>query len=211
LLFLLSYWFYIDGVDTIVRMAVDYGLSLGFEPAHLITALLIVQFVGFPAALAFGRIGERWGARKAIFLAIGCYGLITLWGTLISKQWEFYVLAVAIGLVQGGIQALSRSFYARLIPQQQAAEFFGFYNMLGKFAAIIGPTLMGAVGLMVKRVLLPPSPSLEQIAHYGRVASRWSIGSIALLFVIGAILLCFVKEHSRPIAPAQREPSVGKR
>jgi UMF1 family MFS transporter len=193
-LFLLAYWFYIDGVDTIIRMAVDYGLSLGFESNDLIIALLIVQFVGFPAALAFGKLGERWGVRKAIYLAIAIYMGITIWGTMMTKKEEFYVLAVVIGLVQGGIQALSRSYYSRLIPQNQAAEYYGFYNMLGKFAAIIGPALMGAVGLIARRIMMPPSPTEEQLIAVGQLASRWSIGSILLLFAIGAVLFYFVDE-----------------
>jgi UMF1 family MFS transporter len=193
-LFLMAYWFYIDGVDTIIRMAVDYGLALGFQANDLIGALLVVQFVGFPAALGFGKLGEAVGVRRAIFLAIGSYLLITLWGTMVTRKAEFYILAVMIGLVQGGIQALSRSYYARLIPRHRTAEYFGFYNMLGKFATIIGPSLMGLVGLTVKRILLPPAPSAADLVHYGQVASRWSIGSVALLFIIGGILFYFVDE-----------------
>ena len=194
-LFLLAYWLYIDGVDTIIRMAVDYGLSLGFESNDLIVALLIVQFVGFPAALAFGKLGERWGPRKGIYLAIGIYMCVTIWGTMMTRKEEFYILAVVIGLVQGGIQALSRSYYSRLIPPNQAAEYYGFYNMLGKFAAIVGPALMGAVGLVVRRIMMPPSPTEEQLIQVGQLASRWSIGSILILFILGAILFYFVDEE----------------
>ena len=194
-LFLMAYWLYIDVVDTIIRMAVDYGLSLGFESNDLIVALLIVQFVGFPAALVFGKLGERWGPRKAIFLAIGIYMGVTIWGTMMTRKEEFYVLAVVIGLVQGGIQALSRSYYSRLIPRNQAAEYYGFYNMLGKFAAIFGPALMGAVGLIVRRIMMPPSPTAEQLLQVSQLASRWSIGSILVLFLLGAILLYFVDEE----------------
>ncbi|MGD2272979.1 MAG: MFS transporter, partial [Desulfobacterales bacterium] len=194
-LFLLAYWFYIDGVDTIIRMAVDYGLSLGFDSNDLITALLIVQFVGFPAALVFGKLGQHWGVRKAIYLAIGIYMGITLWGTMMTNKQEFYILAIIIGLVQGGIQALSRSYYSRLIPADKPAEFYGFYNMLGKFAVIIGPALMGAVALIVRRILMPPSPTPEQMVYFGRLASRWSIGSILILFLVGAILFYFVDER----------------
>jgi UMF1 family MFS transporter len=194
-LFLLAYWFYIDGVDTIIRMAVDYGLSLGFESNDLIVALLIVQFVGFPAALVFGKLGERWSVRKSIYLAIVFYMGITVWGMMMTQKHEFYVLAVAVGLVQGGIQALSRSYYSRLIPKDQAAEYYGFYNMLGKFAAIIGPALMGIVGLIVKRMMMPPSPSPEQITAVSQMAARWGIGSILILFIIGAVLFYFVDEE----------------
>jgi UMF1 family MFS transporter len=194
-LFLLAYWFYIDGVDTIIRMAVDYGLSLGFESNDLILALLLVQFVGFPAALVFGKLGEKWGVRKAIYLAIAIYMCITVWGTMMTHKTEFYILAIAIGLVQGGIQALSRSYYSRLIPKDKAAEFYGFYNMLGKFAVIFGPVLMGVVGLIVRRILMPPSPTEEQLIQIGQLASRWGIGSILILFLLGAILFYFVDEE----------------
>jgi UMF1 family MFS transporter len=194
-LFLLAYWFYIDGVDTIIRMAVDYGLSLGFESTDLIVALLIVQFVGFPAALVFGKLGERWGVRKSIYLAIAIYMGVTVWGTMMTDKMEFYILAVAIGLVQGGIQALSRSYYSRLIPKNKAAEYYGFYNMLGKFSVILGPVLMGLVGLIAKRILMPPAATPEQVITVGQLASRWGIGSILILFIVGAILFYFVDEE----------------
>ena len=195
ILFLIAYWCYIDGVDTIIRMAVDYGLSLGFESKDLILAILMVQFIGFPAALGFGKLGQRWDVRKAIFLAIGVYMLVTLWAMMMTRKHEFYILACTIGLVQGGIQALSRSYYSRLIPKDRAAEYYGFYNMLGRFAAIIGPTLMAVVGLIIRRILMPASPTPEQILSIGRLASRWSIGSILLLFLLGAIFLFFVDEE----------------
>jgi UMF1 family MFS transporter len=194
-LFLLAYWFYIDGVDTIIRMAVDYGLSLGFKDTDLIVALLIVQFVGFPAALIFGILGERWSVRKSIYLAIFFYMGIVVWGTMMTQKIEFYILAIAIGLVQGGIQALSRSYYARLIPKNQAAEYYGFYNMLGKFAVILGPALMGVVGLIARRILMPPTPTPEQVTAVGQLAARWGIASILILFILGAILFYFVDEE----------------
>jgi UMF1 family MFS transporter len=194
-LFLLAYWLYIDGVDTIIRMAVDYGLSLGFASSDLILALLITQFVGFPSALLFGRLGERWDVRKAIFLAIGVYMFITVWGIMMTEKSEFYVLAILIGTVQGGVQALSRSYYSRLIPKAQAGEFYGFYNMLGKFAAILGPALIGLVGIVAKGRLMPVAPSPEQMAAVEQAASRWSIGSLLILFLVGGTLLYFVDEE----------------
>lgn len=197
-LFLIAYWFYIDGVDTIIRMAVDYGLSLGFLETDLIIALLIVQFIGFPASLAFGKLGERWGARKAIFLGIYLYMGITIWGTLMTRKEEFYLLAALIGLGQGGIQALSRSYYARLIPENQTAEFFGFYNMVGKFAAILGPALMGSTGILVRRFLMSSAPAEHQKAYITHLASRCSIASILVLFLIGLLLFYLAgKEETR--------------
>jgi len=194
-LFLVAYWFYIDGVDTIIRMAVDYGLSLGFAATDLIAALLLVQFVGFPAALLFGRLGERWGAKRSLFLALGIYMLITLWGAFMHHRWEFFGLALAVALVQGGIQALSRSYFARLIPEGRSAEFFGLYNMLGKFAAIVGPALMGTVGLAVRQVLRHYAPAPEAAPWVADMATRTSIASVMVLFVVGAILLARVEGH----------------
>lgn len=175
LAFLLAYWFYIDGVDTIIRMATDYGLSLGLNRNDLLLALVITQFVGFPAAVAFGRLGQTLGARTGIFIGLGAYLAITAYGYFMDSARDFYLLAVAVGLVQGGVQSLSRSFYARLIPSGRAAEFFGCYNMLGKFAAVLGPLLIAAVG----------SVSGD---------SRLGLASVALLFVVGGLLLTRVHE-----------------
>jgi UMF1 family MFS transporter len=205
-LFLLAYWFYIDGVDTIIRMAVDYGLSLGFDAPDLITALLMVQFVGFPAALLFGRLGQYWGVKRSLFLGIGVYMLITIWGTFMQHRWEFFGIALAVGLVQGGIQALSRSYYARLIPAGRSAEFFGLYNMMGKFAAIIGPALMGTVGLAARHILLKRTPAPEAAAGIADLSTRISIASVLLLFIVGAILLWRAEEHAAPDRPPKKRP-----
>jgi len=194
-LFLAAYWCYIDGVDTIIKMAVDFGMSLGFDFKDLIVALLIVQFIGFPAALVFGQLGKHWGVRRSIYLALSIYMLVTLWGASMTKVSEFYMMACVIGLVQGGIQALSRSYFARFVPRGQSAEFYGFYNMLGKFAAIVGPALMGMTGLIAKRILLPDNPTAEQIQSLGMAATRTSIMAVLLLFILGALLLYFVDEQ----------------
>ncbi|NIP67940.1 MAG: MFS transporter, partial [Planctomycetales bacterium] len=144
-LFLIAYFFYIDGVNTIVKMALDFGMSLGFQSSDLIAALLLVQFVGFPAALGFGRLARaRWiGPKWGVMIGLGGYVLATVWAATIDSVAGFYGIAVLVGLVQGGVQALSRSLYARMVPTGQAAEFFGFYNMLGRFAAVLGPFLVG--------------------------------------------------------------------
>ena len=170
LLFLLAYWFYIDGVNTIIKMAVDYGLALGLRQASLIQALLLVQFVGFPAALAFGWLGSRIGARTGILVALAVYAGVTLYAYRLDTETEFFVLAIVIGCVQGGVQSLSRSFYGRLVPAGKAGEFFGFYNMMGKAAAILGPLLAGTVALLSGD-------------------SRLAMLSISLLFVVGGVLL----------------------
>ncbi len=210
-LFLMAYWFYIDGVGTIIKMAVDYGLSLGFSSTDLIFSLLLVQFVAFPAALGFPQLGRWLGVRNAIFLGIGVYFIVTLYATQMTHKNEFYILAIAIGLVQGGIQALSRSFYSRLIPAKQAGEFYGFYNMIGKFAAILGPALIGVAGLLARWIFMPPSPTPEEIKAIGHLGSRWAIGSVAPLFLIGAFLLYFVdeKKGKKDIQAFERKKKVG--
>ncbi len=198
LLFLAAYWCYIDGVDTIIRMAVDYGLSLGLPSSDLIVSLLIVQFIGFPAAIAFGRLGVRIGPRRAIYIGIAVYMAVTVWGSVMTSRAEFYGIAIVVGLVQGGVQALSRSYYARLIPADRTAEFFGFYNLLGKFATIVGPVLVGGVGLMVRGALMPDAPTAEDLVRVGHTASRWGIASILLLFAAGAALLHRIREPQGP-------------
>lgn len=181
-LFLVGYWLYIDGVSTIVRMAVDYGISLGFPSSALIGALLLTQFVGFPASILFGRIGERFGARAGIFIAIAVYIGICLWGYRLAHVWEFYALATAIGLVQGGINSLSRSLFSRLSPHDRSAQFFGFYNTVGRFSAVLGPVLMGAVS---KRTGNP----------------RLSMLALTVLFIAGAMFLARVRE--KPLSSGQ--------
>ncbi len=175
--FLIAFWFYIDGVHTVIAMAVDYGLSIGLPSDALIKALLIVQFIGFPAALVFGRVGERWGPLKGIWLALAIYIIVTIFASTLREAWQFYCLAGAIGLVQGGVQALSRSLFSQLIPQEKSAEFFGFYNVMGKSAAVLGPLLVGVVAATTNN-------------------PRLGILSIVILFVIGGLLLRRVTEPS---------------
>jgi MFS transporter, UMF1 family len=182
-LFLLSYWLYIDGVNTIQKMAVDYGMSIGLETSSLIQAILMVQFIGFPAALLFGWIGQRVSPLAGIFVCIVVYTLVTIYATLLTTATEFFVMAAATGCVQGGIQALSRSYYGRLIPPERAGEFYGFYNMMGKFAAVLGPLLMGTTALLSG-------------------SSRLAILSIVILFGAGAGLLLFSARRAHPAQPS---------
>ncbi len=183
--FLIAYWLYIDGVGTVIRMAVAYGRSLGFEQSDLIVALLVTQFVGFPAAIVYGRLGQRFGPRRGIYAGLVIYTLICVWGAFIRAPWEFYGIAVLVGLVQGGVQSLSRSYFARLIPSGKSAEFFGFYNLLGKFAALIGPPLFGLFG-----------------AWFG---VRYSMIAVIILFFAGGLVLSRVKEEAVP--EAHRAPA----
>ncbi|HKJ82835.1 MAG TPA: MFS transporter [Mariprofundaceae bacterium] len=172
-LFLIAYWLYIDGVGTIARMALDYGLALGFDTKVLITALLLTQFIAFPAAVVFGRIGERFGAKRGILIGIGAYIGLCIWSVFMKDASDFYWLAGIAGLVIGGVQSLSRSMYASLIPVAQAGEFFGFFNMMGKFAAVLGPLLLAAVSLETG-------------------SNRLAVLSIVVLFAAGGCVLWFV-------------------
>jgi UMF1 family MFS transporter len=143
MLFVLAFWLYIDGVYTVINMAVDFGISLGFASSDLITAVLLVQFVGFPFALLFSKLASMWGSRVPILLCLVFYSF-TLWGAMnMSQPWHFYVLAAVIGMVQGGVQALSRSLFSRMVPPEKSGEYFGFFNLIGKFASILGPLLVG--------------------------------------------------------------------
>jgi UMF1 family MFS transporter len=179
--FLGAYILYIDGVNTIIKMAVDYGLSLGFEQSHLIKALLLTQFVAFPAALAFGWLGGKIGARRGIFIALAVYLAATCYAYFLKDARDFYFLAVVVGLVQGGIQSLSRSYYGRLVPEGKSSEFFGFYNMMGKASAVLGPALVGIVAAVTGD-------------------SRLSILSIVLLFIGGGLLLIVTARSERRTA-----------
>lgn len=178
LLFLVAYWIYIDGVNTVIKTAVFFGdRVLGLPQAALITALLVTQFVAFPAALAFGWLGQRIGPKIAILWGLVVYiaALVYAWRWL-DDAGDFYMLAIAIGLVQGGVQSLSRSLYARMVPRSKTAEFFGFFNMVGKFATIFGPLLIAFTP-----VLIP------------RATERDGIVALTLLFLVGGLLLSRVR------------------
>ena len=168
-LFLLAYWIYIDGVDTIIRMAINYGLTLGFSSSDLLIALLVTQFVAFPGTLMINKISEYFTCELAIIGCLIMYLVITILAYSLDSIFEFYLIASLIGLVQGGIQALSRSYYARLIPNNKHSEYFGIYNMLGKFAALIGPLIVGLI------TYLTHDPRLGML-------------SIGLFFITGIIL-----------------------
>jgi UMF1 family MFS transporter len=173
-LMLLGYWLYIDGVNTVIKMAVDYGSAVGFGAQDLVLALLITQFVGFPSAIAFGWLGQRWGAKRGILAGIAVYFILILWAASMRQVWEFYAMAIGIGLVQGGVQALSRSYFASIIPPDRSAEFFGFFNLVGRFASILGPLLIAGT---------------ESLTH----SHSLGISSVALLFAAGGALLWMVK------------------
>lgn len=172
--FLLAYWLYIDGVNTIIKMAVNYGLSLGLEANDLLGALLLTQFVGFPAALAFGRLGERIGARLGVLVGLVVYAGLTVWAFFLDSALEFYLMAATLGLVQGGVQSLSRAMFGRMVPAGKSGEYYGFYNMVGRFGTVLGPALMGALAVAAG-------------------STRVSILALLLLFVAGGALLWRVR------------------
>jgi UMF1 family MFS transporter len=173
--FLLAYWLYIDAIGTLQQMAVDFGAKLGFSTGALIQALLLVQFISFPSALAFGRLGDRIGTKRAIYLGLAVFVGVTIWAYFMRTEGQFYVLAAIVGTVQGGVQALSRSYFSRLTPRDRAGEYFGFYNMLGKFAAVLGPLMMGLVAVLTGN-------------------QRLSILVLAVFFIGGAVLLHRVRD-----------------
>jgi len=148
MLFLIAYCLYIGGVFTVIFMAVNFGQRLGFSQTDLVKALLITNFVGFPATLAYGVLGHRFGAKIALYIALVIYIAVACWAVFLKDVSQFYAMAITIGCVQGGVQGMSRSLYASLIPADKSGEFFGFYNMLTKLAHVIGPALVG-IGVMI--------------------------------------------------------------
>lgn len=176
-LFLLAYFFYIDGVDTIIRMATAYGVDIGMTTSQLLAIILAIQILAFPFALLYGKLAQRLGTKPMLYAGLSVYVLIVLIAftlpelpTTSMKTLCYWTLAVLIASSQGGIQALSRSFFSRLIPKERSAEFFGFYNIFGKFAAILGPLLMALTCRMTGQ-------------------SRYGILSLVILFIIGGTIL----------------------
>ena len=176
-IFLLAYFLYMDGVDTIIRMATSYGSDIGLSATSMIQALLLTQFVGFPATLVFGYYADKFGYKYSLSFAIIVYIFVVLFSSQMDTALEFYVVACVVGLVQGGVQAISRSFFSTLIPTNKAAEFFGFYNFIGKSSVFIGPFMVSGIALVTG------NPS------YG-------ILSLLILFIPGLILLWMVPDKN---------------
>ena len=176
--FLIAYWLYIDGVDTTVRMAADFGITLGFDSTTIMGALVLVQFIAFFATLLYVKFADKIGTKNAIYFAIAAYMVIIFSGYFVTEGWHFYIIAGMIGCFQGGIQTLSRSLYARIIPENKSAQYFGFFNMWGKFAAVIGPLLMGSVTLILSNTID------DQV-----LSARIGLQSIMILFILGALVL----------------------
>lgn len=168
-LFLLAFFFYIDGVYTIIDMATAYGEALGLDSAGLLLALLVTQIVAFPSAILFGRLARRFSGEQLIPLCIAAYFGIAIYAMFLRTQGQFWVLAVLVGLFQGGIQALSRSYFARIIPANQSGEYFGLLDICGKGASFMGTTVVSVVSQLTGNISL-------------------GVGMIALLFLVGLFL-----------------------
>ncbi len=167
--FLVAYFFFIDGVDTIVTMATVIGEDLGIKTTTLMIVMLVVQLIAAPFSMLYAWLAKKTSTRRALLLSIIVYMLICLYALKLKSAADFWVLAILVGTSQGGIQALSRSYFGRLIPKSDSSEFFGFYNILGKFSAILGPVLVG-------------------LATQWTGNSRWGIFSLVILFVIGLVI-----------------------
>lgn len=175
-LFLLAYFFYIDGVDTIIKMSSSYGADLGINSQTLLIVLLATQFVAFPFALLYGRLAQRFKGKTMLYVGVIIYTIICIYAFFLKTRLDFWILAMLVGTSQGGIQALSRSYFGKIIPKENANEFFGFYNIFGKFAAIMGPALMGVVTQITGK-------------------SNYGVFSIVALFIIGGLILTRVPEE----------------
>ncbi len=176
-LFLLAYFFYIDGVSTIIKMAATYGTDLGISSTNLLMILLVTQFVAFPFAWLYGKLTERFPGKTMLYVGIIIYTILCIYAYFIKTTTDFWILALLVGTSQGGIQALSRSYFAKLVPKEQSNEFFGFYNIFGRFAAVLGPFLVGIVSQMTD-------------------STNSGVLSIVSLFIIGGLLLIKVPEQS---------------
>ena len=178
LMFMLAFFFYIDGVHTIITMSTSYGTDLGIDSTQLVLALLVTQFVAFPSAIAYGRLAGRFGTKRMLLIAVFAYFCITLFAAFFLRSAvEFWVLAVCVGLFQGGIQALSRSEFGKLIPKENANEYYGFFDIFGKYATIMGTLLVSV---------------FTQLTG----SSSYGVLSVAVLFIVGFILLWKMPEEA---------------
>jgi UMF1 family MFS transporter len=184
---LVAFVIYNDGVVTIIRLATIYGEEIGIDRTGMITAVLLVQFVGVPFAFLYGALAGRIGTKRAILLGVAVYVGITLLGWRMDTAREFFLLAMLVGMVQGGVQALSRSLFASLIPPDRSGEFFGLFAVFEKFAGILGPAVFTAVALLMG-------------------SSRTAILALAAFFVIGGLLLARVDVEAgrAAVGPTER-------
>ena len=189
LFFLIAFFFYIDGVYTIIDMATAYGTALGLDTTGLLLALLVTQIVAFPAALLFGRLTERFSSASLILVCIGAYFLITIYGMWMKEQYQFWVLAVCVGVFQGAIQSMSRAYFARLIPPEKSGEYFGLYDICGKGASFLGTITVSAVSQITGSVNL-------------------GVGALAFMFAVGA---AFFIQTARQVSANERKEAIPAR
>ena len=197
--FLIAYFFYIDGVNTIIHMSTSYGDTLGLDSTSMLLALLLVQVLGLPFALLYIKASEKFGARFMVGVGICIYMCVTVFGFFLREVWQFWVMAIMVATSQGGIQALSRSMFGKLIPDKnRSGEFFGFYDIFGKFSAIMGPALVGLSSALAADVMLAEqgldrvTATAEQLAAVDTAAAPWGILSVLLIFFVGGGLYFFV-------------------
>ena len=174
-LFLLAYFFYIDGVGTIISMSTAYGTDLGISPENLLIILFVTQVVAAPFAILYGRLAQKFTGKKMLYVGIIVYIIVCIYAFFMKTTADFWVLAMLVATSQGGIQALSRSYFARLVPKDKANEFFGFYNIFGKFASVMGPLLLGVTAHLTGN-------------------SAYGVFSLIILFIIGIAILAKVPE-----------------
>lgn len=174
-IFLIAYFFYIDGVSTIIKMSTAYGLDLGLSGDTLMIILLAIQIVAFPCALLYGKLAKIFSTRIMIFVGIIVYAIICIYAYFMNTTLDYWILAMLVASSQGGIQALSRSFYGKLIPKEKSSEFFGLYNICGRFSAIFGPLLVGVISQITGN-------------------SKLGVVSLIILFLIGGVLFLKVKD-----------------
>ena len=181
--YLISFFFFINGVYTIIDMATAYGSALGLDSTGLLLALLLTQIVAFPCAIAFGKLSAKYDTGLLIKISIVCYTVITLFGMFLVTLWQFWVLAVLVGMFQGGIQAMSRSYLGKIIKPERSGEFYGLMDICGKGASFVGTTLVAVVSQATAGVrfsILGISLQNENLA----------VGSLIILFIIGFFLFC---------------------
>ena len=199
LVYLLAYFFYIDGVHTIIAMSTTYGTNLGLDSTGMMLALLLVQVLGLPFCLLYMKLAAKFGARVMVGVGIGVYSFICIFAFFMNSLWQFWVLAVLCATSQGGIQALSRSMFGKLIPDKdRSGEFFGFFDIFGKFSSILGPTLVGGVSalasarMLAAQGLTAATATAEQVDAINRAAGPYGILSVILIILAGAALYFFV-------------------
>lgn len=175
---MLAFFFYIDGVYTIIDMATAYGTVLGFDSTKLLLALLVTQIVAFPFAIIFGRLANCYKTERLITICIGAYLCIAIFAIFLREQWQFWVLAILVGMFQGGIQALSRSYFAKIIPPEKSGEYFGLMDICGKGASFLGTTVISLISQVTGKVNI-------------------GVGAISVFFVLGMIVFRMVTAEEK--------------